>query len=91
MRLGLKYVTRPGIPGTSRECHASGWARERLLRAACNAGLEPWTVIDVAEAVTGCPWACLGAPEITTVARELLSAAKRVAHDPGRGPHLCAR
>jgi hypothetical protein len=68
---------------------ASTVAREGLLRAAINAGLESSTVVDVAEALTGRQWACLGVGEIRSVASELLTAANRVAHRPGRGVHPC--
>ena len=64
--------------------------RERLLHAACNAGLEASMVVEVAEALTGRPWACIRSPEIATVARELLSAANRVALRPTDGAPLCA-
>ena len=78
MSSDLKRRTRPAAPPPGVERHR--FERERLLRAACNAGLESNTVIRVAEALTGQPWARLGSPEIVTVARELLSAANRVVH-----------
>jgi hypothetical protein len=84
----LEWRSRPGVPAPTVERHQ--FERERLLRAACNAGLESNTVIGVAEALTGQPWACLGSPEIVTVARELLSAANRVVHQSDHGGHPCA-
>lgn len=69
---------------------ASTVARERLISAAVNAGLEPKIVVDVAEALTGQPWARLGVREISTVASELVSAADRVAHHPTCGADPCA-
>jgi hypothetical protein len=85
----LKFRLRPRIPVRTLACDAAEVAREGLLRATGNAGLEPSTVVDVAEALTGRPWACLGIREITTVARELLTVANRVAR-PSRGAHTCA-
>src|SRR5207302_4409720 len=70
----VKCQTRPGIPAASLERNRSDCERDRLLRAAINAGLEPSTVVGVAEALTGQSWASLGAPEVVTVARELLCA-----------------
>ena len=84
----LEWRSRPGVPAPTVERHQ--FERERLLRAACNAGLKSNTVIGVAEALTGQPWACLGSPEIVTVARELLSAASRVVHQSDQGGHPCA-
>src|SRR5262249_29823613 len=69
----------------------SGSGRERLLHAACNAGLEASMVVAVAEALTGRPWACIRSPEMATVARELLSAANRVALRPTDGAPPCAK
>lgn len=68
---------------------ASTYEREGLVRAAVNAGLEPSTVVDFAEALTGHKWACLGVREIRSVASELLTAANRVAHRPSRGTRPC--
>src|SRR5207244_12318276 len=87
MRSDLEWRTRPALPAPTVERHQ--FERERLLRAACNAGLEPNTVIRVAEALTGQPWARLGTPEIATVARELLSAAHRAVHQSDHGAHSC--
>jgi hypothetical protein len=84
----LKCRTRPGVPAPGMERHQV--ELECLLRAACNAGLEPNTVIRAAEALTRQPWARLGSPEIVTVARELLSAANRVVHHSDHGAHPCA-
>ena len=84
----LEWRSRPGVPAPTVERHQ--FERERLLRAACNAGLESSTLICVAEALTGQPWARLGSPEIVTVARELLSAANRVVHQSDHGGHPCA-
>jgi hypothetical protein len=90
MHLDLKCRLRTRSAVTILARDASGVARERLVRAAVNAGLERSIVVDVAEALTGRPWACLGAGEISTVASELLSAADRVAHRPSRGADPCA-
>ena len=84
----LEWRSRPGVPAPTVERHQ--FERERLLRAACNAGLKSNTVIGVAEALTGQPWACLGSPEVVTVARALLSAAHRVVYQSDHGAHLCA-
>jgi hypothetical protein len=84
----LELRRRPAEPAPTMERHQ--FERERLLRAACNAGLKPNTVIGVAGALTGQPWACRGSPEIVTVARELLSAANRVVHQSDHGGHPCA-
>jgi len=65
--------------------------RELLLHAALDAGLQPSSVFDLAEALTGRPWAYTGPPEIRVVARELLAAADRVAYRPSNGVHACAR
>ena len=86
----LRFCLRTHIPVTTLVRDASTVAREDLLRATGNAGLEPSTIVDVAEALTARPWACLGVREITTVARELLTAANRVARRPSRGAHPCA-
>jgi len=88
MSSDLEWRTRPAVPPPSVERHQ--FERERLLRAACDAGLESNTVIGVAEALTGQPWASLGSPEIVTVARELVSAAHRVVHHSDHGAHPCA-
>jgi hypothetical protein len=65
--------------------------RDLLLHAALDAGLQPRSVFDLAEALTGRPWARTGPPEIRVVARELLGAANRVAYRPSIGAHACAR
>ena len=65
--------------------------RDLLLHAALDAGLQPRSVFDLTEALTGRPWACTGPPEIRVVARELLGAADRVAYRPSNGGHACAR
>ena len=88
MSADLERRTRPAAPPPGVERHR--FERERLLRAACHAGLDPNTVIGVAEALTGQPWASLGSAEIVTVARELLSAAHRVVYQSDHGAHPCA-
>ena len=70
---------------------ASECDRERLLRAACKAGLQPSVVVEVAETLTGRAWACLGASDIATVARELLLDANRVACRPSDEARPCAK
>jgi hypothetical protein len=86
----VKRLARPGVQAARLKGNRSQLERERLLRAAVNAGLEPSTVVGVAEALTGQSWASLGAPEVVTVARELLSAANRVVQQSSHGAHPCA-
>lgn len=86
----LTFCLQTRVPLRTLERDPSEVARERLISAAANAGLEPRTVVDVAEALTGRPWACLGVREISTVATELLSAASRVAQRPTCGADACA-
>ena len=86
----LRFCPRTRVPLRTLERDPSEVARERLISAAANAGLEPRTVVDVAEALTGRPWVSLGVREINAVAIDLLSAASRVAHYPSRGATPCA-
>ena len=65
--------------------------RELLLHAALDAGLQPRSVFDLAEVLTGRPWECTGPPDIRVVGRELLEAADRVACRPSNGTNACAR
>ena len=65
--------------------------RDLLLHAALDAGLQPSSLFDLTEVLTGRPWECTGPPEIRVVARELLEAADRVACRPSNGAHACAR
>jgi len=90
MHSDLRVCLRTPVLERTRACDPSVVAREGLLHATENAGLEPSTVVDVAEVLTGRPWACLGVREISTVAVELLSAANRVAHHPSGGATPCA-
>jgi hypothetical protein len=91
MRSILKIRRRHGGPFAAGILESdSDSARERLLHAARNAGLESGTVVNVAEALTRRPWACIDSTEIATVARALLSAANRVAFQPSAGGRPCA-
>ena len=88
---GQERRSQRGVSARISIVSASDCDRERLLRAACKAGLQPSVVVEVAETLTGRAWACLGAPDIATVARELLSAANRVACRPNDEVRPCAK
>ena len=85
----------PRLPPEDAYAHRyfdhSACDREVLLHAALDAGLQPSSVFDLAEALTGRPWACTGPLEIRVVARELLGAADRIAYRPSNGGHACVR
>ena len=84
----------PRLPPADANAHLdfdhSASDREVLLHAALDAGLQPSSLFDLAEVLTGRPWECTGPPEIRVVARELLGAADRVAFRPSNGAHPCA-
>ena len=88
---GQERRSQRGVSARISIVSASDCDRERLRRAACKAGLQPSVVAEVAETLTGRAWACLGASDIATVARELLSAANRVACRPNDGARPCAK
>jgi len=64
--------------------------RERLLRAAHQAGLEPNDVVRLAEALTGRSWDCCGRAEISLIARALLEASSRALSGQSEGARPCA-
>jgi len=69
---------------------AAAHDREGLFDAVRAAGIEPSVVLNLAEALTGHEWECMGRAEISLVARALLEAADRVACRPTKGARRCA-
>ena len=78
--------TGPTLAGDEPRCD-----RERLLRAACLAGLDAHDVIRLAEVLTGRRWESCGRTEIGVIARALLDASNRAISGQSEGTGSCAR